>query len=124
MPGALPLAEFAAMVKERLGTGGVRYVGDAGRMVKKIARCGGSGASLLRDAIHQGADVLVTGDVKYHEAREAEELGLALVDAGHFATELPMVRGLTELLGGELAKKGYAAEITAYEGEREPFRYI
>ncbi|MGD0845080.1 MAG: Nif3-like dinuclear metal center hexameric protein, partial [Geobacteraceae bacterium] len=67
---------------------------------------------------------LVTGDVKYHEAREAEELGLALVDAGHFATELPMVWGLTELLGGELAKKGYAAEITAFEGEREPFRFI
>ena len=124
LPEALPLAEFAAMVKERLGTGGVRYVGDAGRMVKKIALCGGSGASLLRDAIHQGADVLVTGDVKYHEAREAEGVGLAIVDAGHFATELPMVRGLKELLGKELAKRGYESEITAFEGEMEPFSYI
>jgi dinuclear metal center YbgI/SA1388 family protein len=124
LSAALPLADFAATVKERLGLDGVRFVGDAERVVRKIALCGGSGAQLLRDAGKQGADVLVTGDVKYHEAREAEELGLALVDAGHFATELPMVWGLTELLGEELAKKGYAAEITAFEGEREPFRFI
>jgi hypothetical protein len=35
-----------------------------------------------------------------------------------------MIRGLTELLGKELAKKEYEAEITAFEGEKEPFRYI
>jgi len=121
---ALPLKEFAAAVKGRLGLDRVRYVGDGERMVKKIALCGGSGASLLRDAVKQGADVLVTGDVKYHEAREAEGVGLALVDAGHFATELPMVRGLKELLDKELAKRGYECEITAFEGEREPFSYI
>jgi putative NIF3 family GTP cyclohydrolase 1 type 2 len=90
----------------------------------KVALCGGSGASLFREARNQGAEVLVTGDIKYHEAREAEELGLALVDAGHFATELPMISGLAKLLGGELAKKGYQADITTFEGEKEPFRYI
>ena len=124
LPEALPLAEFAATVKERLGLGGVRYVGDAARMVKKIAICGGSGASLLRDAVKKGAEVLVTGDVKYHEAREAEGVGLALVDGGHFATEFPMVRGLKDLLCKELAKRGYASEITAFEGEMDPFSYI
>jgi dinuclear metal center YbgI/SA1388 family protein len=121
---ALPLGEFAARVKERLGAGGVRFVGDAGRMVKRIALCGGSGASLLREAAFQGADVLVTGDVKYHEAREAEGIGLALVDGGHFATERPMVRGLKELLRRELAKKGFDSEITAFEGEMDTFSYI
>lgn len=120
----IPLKDFAATVKLRLDLDRVRFVGDGERMVKKIAICGGSGASLLRDAVKQGADVLVTGDVKYHEAREAEGVGLALVDAGHFATEQPMVRGLKELLQGELAKKGYGSEITAFEGEREPFSYI
>jgi dinuclear metal center YbgI/SA1388 family protein len=124
LPEAVPLAHFAATVKERLGLGGMRYVGNADRMVKKIAICGGSGASLLRDAVNRGADVLVTGDVKYHEAREAEGVGLALVDGGHFATEIPMVRGLGELLRMELAKRGYASEITAFEGEMDPFSYI
>lgn len=121
---ATTLAEFAAAVKERLGVAGARFVGEPGRMVRKVALCGGSGVSLLREAHWQGADVLVTGDVKYHEARDAEALGLALIDAGHFATELPMVRGVVERLGDELRSRGVVAEVIAYEGEREPFRFI
>jgi dinuclear metal center YbgI/SA1388 family protein len=124
LPAARPLIEFAEMVKERLGLLGLRFVGDAERVIRKVALCGGSGASLLREAWSRGAEVLVTGDIKYHEARHAEELGMCLVDAGHFATELPMIMGSVELLRGELAKKGYRAEITAFEGEREPFTFI
>jgi dinuclear metal center YbgI/SA1388 family protein len=118
------LAEFAAMVKEQLGLAGLRFVGAAGRRVCKVALCGGSGASLIREAWKQGADVLVTGDVKYHEARDAEALGLALVDAGHFATERPMIRGVADLLRGELEKKRFIAEVLTFEGEREPFSHI
>lgn len=118
------LAEFAAGVKGRLGLQGLRLVGDPGRKVKKIALCGGSGASLIRDARRQGADVLVTGDVKYHEAREAEAIGLALLDAGHFATERPMIRGVAELLRGELEKRRFSADVLVFEGEREPFSHI
>jgi dinuclear metal center YbgI/SA1388 family protein len=124
LPAAVTLSEFSMTVKERLGLDVVRFVGAANSTVKKVALCGGSGASLMRDAWNQGADVMVTGDIKYHEAREAEDLALPLVDAGHFATEQPMIRGMTELLGKELAKKGYEAKITAFEGEKEPFRYI
>jgi dinuclear metal center YbgI/SA1388 family protein len=120
----LSLAGFAGMVKVRLGIPSLRYVGDAGIRVRKVALCGGSGASLMRDAWKKGADVLVTGDVKYHEAREAEAMGLAVVDAGHFATERPMIRGLAEMLRSELAQRRYSAEILAFEGEREPFSYI
>ena len=118
------LTDFAKLTKERLKAERVRYVGEGGRMLSKVALCGGSGASLLREAAGKGADLLVTGDVKYHEAREAESIGLALVDAGHFATEFPMVKGLKELIGRELAKRGHKSEITSYEGEREPFSYI
>ncbi len=118
------LSEFATQVKKRLEIGAVRFVGDADRMVRKVALCGGSGASIWREAWKQGADVMVTGDVKYHEARDAESQGLALVDAGHFATELPMIRGVVELLGSELTNRGFASEIMAFGGEKEPFSYI
>ncbi len=124
LPAALPLEKFAVAVKERLGASAARYVGEAAKPVRRVALCGGSGASLLREAARQGADVLVTGDVKYHEAREAEELGLAVIDAGHFATERLMIHGLKEILERELATKGYTAEITAYEGESEPYSYV
>jgi len=117
------LAAFAAFARERLGAPGLRYVGPAGRTVRKVALCGGSGASLLRDAWRHGADLLVTGDVKYHEAPEAETLGVALLDAGHFATEFPMVRGVAAILRKELADRKFDAEILECSGEKEPFSY-
>ena len=117
------LEHFAQEVSERLGGTAVRYVGAPGRKVGKVALCGGSGVFLLREALFQGADVLVTGDVKYHEARDAEALGIALLDAGHFATELPMAAGLAGLLREECGRRGYGPEIIVFEGETEPFRY-
>ena len=114
---------FAVRVKEALGASGVRLVGEPGRQVKKVALCGGSGASLLHDAARKGADLLVTGDLKYHEAREAEALGVAVLDAGHFATELPMVRGLADALVRALEVKKFETEVVAYQGERDPFSF-
>ena len=66
------LGDFAVAVKEsaRRATGSDMSVLQIAR-IRKVAVCGGSGAFLLRDAGKQGADVLVTGDVKYHEARDA-----------------------------------------------------
>jgi len=115
---------FALQVKKVLAASGVRLVGDPARAVRKVALCGGSGASLLHDAARKGADLLVTGDVKYHEAREAEALGIALLDAGHFATEWPMVHGLAEALVRALEKRKYQTEVLAYQGEREPFSFF
>ena len=65
----------------------LRLVGDRDREVRIVAVLGGSGTSAIPDAIAAGADVLVTGDVRHHVALDALELGLALIDAGHFATE-------------------------------------
>jgi putative NIF3 family GTP cyclohydrolase 1 type 2 len=91
--------------------------------VQKIALCGGSGASLLHEAARKGADLLVTGDVKYHEAREAEALGILIIDAGHFATEQLMVQGLADLLRRAFAARKYEAEVLECQGEREPFSF-
>ena len=114
---------FADEVKGRLGLAGVRFVGDGGRPVNKVALCGGSGMSLLRDAHRQGADVLVTGDVKYHEARDAETLGIALIDGGHFGTEVLMVDSVAVRMAAELASRRFAAEVIPFRGERDPFSW-
>jgi dinuclear metal center YbgI/SA1388 family protein len=123
LPEATTAGAYALSVKEALGAAGVRLVGEPGRHVKKVALCGGSGASLLHEAARRGADLLVTGDLKYHEAREAEALGIAVLDAGHFATELPMVRGLADALERALEVRKFAVEVVAYQGEREPFSF-
>ena len=123
LDAALGAAEFARLVKERLSATGVRLVGDPARQVRKVALCGGSGASLIHEAVRKGADILVTADIKYHEAREAEALGLCVLDAGHFSTEHPMVEGLAAQLTGAMQAKKFDAEVVQCQGEREPFSF-
>ncbi|MFW6295063.1 MAG: Nif3-like dinuclear metal center hexameric protein [Halanaerobium sp.] len=57
------------------------------KKIKKVALCSGSGADFIKDAYYQGADLYLTGDVKFHEAQSAEELGLSLIDFGHYGSE-------------------------------------
>ncbi len=81
---------FAGLQKRVLSVLGdlpLRCVGDAGRMVKKVAVCGGAGGDLVQRAASLGADVYITGDVRRHEFVLAEGLGLAVIDATHDAPE-------------------------------------
>lgn len=125
-----PLAEpcslerFAERVKSRLGCETVRVVGPPGREVAKAAVCGGSGASLIAAAKRQGADVIVTGDIKYHDAQSAQALGITVIDAGHFATEQLMTQELSALLNQAAADRGWEVSFAAFVGEREPFRTV
>ncbi|MEI6213925.1 MAG: Nif3-like dinuclear metal center hexameric protein [Desulfuromonadales bacterium] len=119
----LMLKEYAARVGRSLDTTTLRFVGEPDRIVSKVALCSGSGASLLKDAVRAGADVLVTGDVKYHEARDAEDAGIALIDAGHFPTEIIMVDELTERLAGALANSRYSGcQVIPCHLQCDPFK--
>lgn len=121
---SLTLAEFAIRVKDALAVNTLRLVGDPQGRIGKVALCGGSGSSLLTEAIRQGADVLVTGDVKYHEAQNAASQGIALIDAGHFATEHLMVAELSAVLQREAEQKGLNLVFHTMKGESDPFRTI
>lgn len=117
------LAQYVDRVRTTLSAPALRYVGNPNATISKVALCSGSGASLLRDAVRAGADVLVTGDVKYHEAREAEECGIALIDAGHYPTEIIMVHEMAERLARAFAAAGYAGcVVEECRTETDPFR--
>ncbi len=117
----LSLQLFAEQVRLRLATPALRLVGDLQQTIRKVAVCGGSGASLLSDALRQGADCLVTGDVKYHDAQRARAEGLALIDAGHFATEHLMVAELSSRLRQVVGKRQLPIEILEMTAEQDPF---
>ena len=121
LPSPLSLEALAAQVRERLAVPAVRLVGEPQRLVSKIAVCGGSGASLLGDAIRQGADCLITGDVKYHEAQRARAEGMALIDAGHFATERLMVVELAKRLRQVCGEQQLPIEVLEMTAEQDPF---
>ena len=96
------LGAFAHQVSRRLAAPATRFVGDPGRVVRRVAVCGGAGMELVGAALEAGADTLVTADARYHEARDAEARGLAVVDPGHQATEAPAVPAMAEALRGAL----------------------
>ncbi|TLM79482.1 MAG: Nif3-like dinuclear metal center hexameric protein [Actinobacteria bacterium] len=75
-----------------------RVWGDGSARVSTIATCGGSAGSLVEAALACGAQVLVCGELRYHDATEAAAAGLAVVEAGHDATEWPLVPVLAEIV--------------------------
>lgn len=90
-----PIETFLAAVKEKLGCEGLRYA-SSGKPVHKVAVGGGACAGELLDAYHAGCDTFVTADVKYNQFWDAHDLGMNLIDAGHFQTENPVVSVLAE----------------------------
>jgi len=97
----LALPDFIDLCRDRISPQ-LRIAGLA-RTVERVAVCGGSGASLIEAAGAAGADVFVTGDVRYHDAQRAIASGLVVIDAGHDATELPGVAGLARRLARDIS---------------------
>ena len=83
------LSCFLATVKSKLSCEGIRYV-DSGKPVCRVAVGGGACGSELHAAAEAGCDTFVTSDVKYNQFWDAKELGINLIDAGHFHTENPV----------------------------------
>jgi dinuclear metal center YbgI/SA1388 family protein len=106
---AVTLGKLAEQVQSQLNLPALRLVGDREHLVQKVAVVGGSGASFIKEIAGQ-ADVLITGDLKYHEARDAAALGLAMIDAGHQATEELVVQEVCHLLEKESSQAGWQVE--------------
>lgn len=85
--------QLAHKIKNILGLTGVKLSGK-NKQISTVAVCGGSGSSLLSLAKSSGADILVTGDVGYHDAQTAQGLDIALLDIGHQESELPVLKTL------------------------------
>lgn len=121
--GEINFGEFIEMVKERLGVSALRAGGPEGAAVKRVAVCGGAGAELWPAAVRAGADTLVTGDIKYHTAREMLQAGLKFIDAGHSGTEVIVLEKLKNFLTARCAELGMRVEFRVFPGDMDPFRY-
>lgn len=87
-----------AMTSDAFGSNGLRVSGDRDTGLGRVAVVPGSGSEFIDEAA-EVADALVTGDVSHHRAVRAADLGLAIVDPGHIATERPGMRALVSLIG-------------------------
>ncbi len=75
-----------------------KTVGDLGRTVDTIGWCSGAGSEFLQAAKEEGCDLFITGDLKYHEAQLAKEMGLCVLDAGHYGSEKIFTENMADML--------------------------
>lgn len=103
-----PVSDIVGMVKERLG-GTVRVAGDG--MIETVTVIPGSGGGLLGEV---DTDLVITGDVSHHQARDAVSRGVCVIDPGHAATERPGVR---TLYAAVVQMFGDAIDLTDVDGD-------
>ena len=111
--------DFLQNVKQIIGIGCIKHTEISNKKVKKIAVCGGSGSFLIKDAIAAGADVFLTGDVKYHEYFLPENR-MILADIGHYESE----QFTKELIYTLLNKKFTTFAIQISEINTNPINYL
>ena len=124
LPEELTVGDVASRLKAELGAKAARVIGDPERTVGRVAVCGGSGSDLIEKAYRAGAEAYVTGDVKYHEALKALELGVAVIDVGHFHGEIYFMKTFAGMLEKAFAKKGWKIKVGFSKVEKEPWVYI
>ncbi|MGH3443455.1 MAG: Nif3-like dinuclear metal center hexameric protein, partial [Nitriliruptorales bacterium] len=112
---------LADRLRQGLPAPHLRLAGDPGRSITRVAAVGGSGDGYVGAALAAGAGALVTGDLRHHPVRDALELGLALVDAGHHATEAAAIPNWVERLRGAAADRGLSAPLVASSIDTAPW---
>ncbi len=115
------LKDFSGVVRERLGLENIRVVGNPGLRVFKAAVCSGSGSGLMGHFFSSGAQVYISGDIGYHNARDVESANLGLIDLGHFASEHLIIDSVVTRLRKMTADSKMDICIEGCTIERDPF---
>ncbi|MGP4042419.1 Nif3-like dinuclear metal center hexameric protein [Gracilibacillus sp. D59] len=118
----MKLAEYAEVVKRNLHIPALRYVGNQNQIIKKVAILGGSGKGYIDIARYAGAELYITGDLTFHEAQDAEEAGLCLIDPGHHVEEV-MKQGVKDYFLANLDALPEKIEVEISRLSTDPFRY-
>jgi dinuclear metal center YbgI/SA1388 family protein len=98
----VPLGALADRVRQALGAANIGVAGDAGRMIERVALVTGSGSSVVDAVVESGAQVYLTGELKYHEVEDLAARGVSAILAGHFRTERVPLDAWTPRLAKEL----------------------
>lgn len=111
---AYSLKEFISFVKDKLNITNINTNMEDTAPFDRIGICTGSAASLWKDALKKGVNVLLTGDMKYHDALDAYEHGICMIDAGHQGTEEIYMNYLSEIL-----KKQFNIDVIVLKQETQ-----
>ena len=118
LPEGTTLGALAALAERRL-RGPVRVYGDQDTPVRRLGCCSGAGGSEIGEARALGADCFITGEVRHHEALDAVDSGICVLEAGHFETENPVCEVLARSL--QNAADAVKYKLTVFCSKGNPF---
>ena len=113
------MKEYINIVKDVFKVKNARFIGDLNEIVNKVAITGGSGSSTINSSSNNSVDLLITGDISYHQAHDALAIGLNVLDVGHniekfFVNELKKI----------LIDKGVKANILISQINTDPYKFV
>ncbi|OPX88532.1 MAG: putative GTP cyclohydrolase 1 type 2 [Pelotomaculum sp. PtaB.Bin104] len=120
----MSFGQFAEMVKGALGLSTMRWGGSLEERVRKVAVCGGAGADLWEAAKRAGADIFVTGDIKYHTAQQMLASGLKFLDPGHYGTEAVVLPVLQNYLQERCRQLNMDIQVRISQVKTDPFACV
>ena len=120
----MTLGELARDLKNRLELPWVRFSGPADLAVDCAAVCSGSGGGLLTAFFASPAQVLITGDLRYHDAVDAVQRGRGLIDIGHFASEHIVVDVICSRIRDAVHAAGGSVDVNVFDREADPFVHV
>jgi dinuclear metal center YbgI/SA1388 family protein len=115
----IPLRVLVERIKAALETPHVLVAGDLDREVTRAAVCAGSGGEMVGDAIRARVDLLLTGEVRHHDALRALEAGMAVLCTRHSTSE----RAALAVLRRRLAELLPHVTFACSREDREPFAF-
>lgn len=118
------LLDLVYNVKENLNIENIRYVGDQDKLIKKVAVINGSGQDFFNVAMKAGADCIITGDTSYHYVSDFKEEGIAIIDAGHFDTEWPVMKLVSQWLKNKLLYLSFENQVILSQKTKNPYKTI
>lgn len=117
------ISKFITDIKSRFDVEMIKFIGDADQEIQKVAVVTGAGSEFIERAAKEGADIFITGDIKYHEAMNFYLKDINVIDLGHFhsekifsdAMELFINKNITEICNLNIFKS---------KKEIDPFKFL
>lgn len=120
LPEPTPVGTLARKLKDRTKAASVQVVGDPAHQVSRAIICVGAAGSLPFKIGLKPTDVIITGEIRHHDALRIERVGCSAIALGHWASERPVLAPLAERLGEKLKK----LNIIVSKADRDPFTPI
>ncbi|MDO4534243.1 MAG: Nif3-like dinuclear metal center hexameric protein [Clostridium perfringens] len=120
----LSLEDIINIFKKKLSIKNLRYVGKLKGKIRKVAIINGSGQDFFEKAKNLGAELIITGDTTYHFVSDYNEMGIKIIDLGHFNSEWPIFTEIMKDLEVNIKSKNQDINFYYSKTSKDPYNFI